>query len=85
MPLYDFCCPKCRHRFEELVKLDESPCCPACGAASAERLQSFSAAVSTGTSRERALTAERRKASATKREKDHAHQEYVRRHMEDHH
>jgi putative FmdB family regulatory protein len=85
MPLYDFRCPSCKHRFEELVKLDEVPQCPKCGAAPAERLQSFSAAVSTEGSRERALKGARRKAGAEKREKDHAHQEYVRHHMEDHH
>ena len=85
MPLYDFRCPSCQHRFEELVKIDEVPNCPACGAVGAERQKSFTAAVSTSGTRERALTGARRKASAQKRERDHAHQEYIRHHMADHH
>jgi putative FmdB family regulatory protein len=84
MPLFDFQCPGCGHRFEELVKGEEKPPCPACGAAGTQRLQSYSAAVSTTSSRERSLSAARRKASGVKREKDHAHQEYVRQHMHDH-
>ncbi len=32
MPMYDFSCPKCQNKFEELVRNDEaSPACPACG------------------------------------------------------
>jgi len=85
MPLHDFQCARCNHRFEELVKQGERPACPACGAAKATRLESFSAAVSTEGSRKRALDGARRKAGAVKREKDHAHQEYIRHHMEDHH
>ena len=84
MPLYDFLCPHCRHRFEELVKVDQIPACPACGATDPERQSSFSAAVSTEGSRERALSGARKKASGVKREQDHAHQEYVRHHMEHH-
>lgn len=85
MPLHDFQCRNCGRRFEELVKLDEAPKCPACGATDTQRLHTFSAAVSTESSRQRALGAARRKASAIKEEKDRAHQEYVRKHMEDHH
>lgn len=85
MPIYDFQCAACANRFEQLVKPDESPPCPACGAAGAERLSSFSATVSTGKTRARALEAGRRKGRAVKREKDHAHQEYMRNHIRDHH
>ncbi len=85
MPLYDFKCTSCGHRFEELVKVDKKARCPACGAANAQREQSFTAAVSTTSSREHALSGARRKAGAVKKEQDHAHSEYVRRHMEDHH
>jgi putative FmdB family regulatory protein len=83
MPLYDFRCRACGHRFEELVKVDERPSCAKCGG-EVERLDSFSAAVSTQSSRERALAGARRKASGIKREQDEAHREYVRHHMEDH-
>jgi putative FmdB family regulatory protein len=85
MPLHDFRCDSCQHRFEELVKVGETPACPACGAVNTQRLDSFSAAISTSSSRERSLAGARRKAGATKKEKDHAHQEYLRHHMEDHH
>jgi putative FmdB family regulatory protein len=85
MPLYDFQCRSCGSRFEELVKGDDAPACPSCGVAGAQRLQSFSAAISTGTTRERALKVARQKAGAVKREKDAAHQEYIRHHMADHH
>src|SRR5687767_2585125 len=66
MPLYDFRCPSCRHSFEELVKLDQTPRCPACGAENPERVKTFSAAVSTEGTRQRALAGARQKASATK-------------------
>jgi putative FmdB family regulatory protein len=84
MPLYDFQCASCRHLFEELVKLGEIPVCPVCGAKNCERRQSYSAKVSTEGSREHSLKGARQKAGAVKREKDQAHQEYVRHHM-DHH
>jgi putative FmdB family regulatory protein len=84
MPIYDYKCRRCAHRFEQLVKPDEIPNCPACGAAKPERLFPFSASVSTGKTRERALAPERDKARAVKREKDHAHGEYLRKHNEDH-
>jgi putative FmdB family regulatory protein len=84
MPIYDYHCRQCGHRFEQLVKPDETPHCPACGAADPERQFAFSAAVSTTRSRERAVAGARRRASAVKKEKDHAHAEYLRKHNEDH-
>jgi putative FmdB family regulatory protein len=84
MPIHDFKCRGCGTRFEQLVKVDESPDCPACGAAGAERLFSATAAVSTGRTRARAIASARRKASAVKQEKDHAHAVYMREHLRDH-
>jgi putative FmdB family regulatory protein len=38
MPIYDFECRACSHRFEELVKnAEEHPACPECGAPDAQR------------------------------------------------
>ena len=37
MPLYVFECSACRHRFEDLVRPDEQPDCPECGARRTER------------------------------------------------
>jgi putative FmdB family regulatory protein len=84
MPIYDFKCTGCGHRFEQLVKPGESPDCPACGASKPERQFPFSATVSTGKTRERAAAPVRDKARAMKREQDHAHGEYLRKHHEDH-
>jgi putative FmdB family regulatory protein len=84
MPIYDYKCRKCAHQFEQLVKAGETPVCPSCGAAKPERFFPFSASVSTGRMRERAVSAEHGKARAVKKEKDHAHQEYMRNHIKDH-
>lgn len=85
MPLYDYQCRQCGHRFEQLVKVDApTPPCPACGATEPERLSSFSAAVSTGKTRQRSMTEARRRAGAVKKEKDAAHAEYLRNHIKDH-
>lgn len=84
MPIYDYKCRSCGRRFEQLVRLGETPACPACGAADPERLSSFSAAVSTGRTRARALAVARGKARAEKKEKDHAHAQYLRNHEKEH-
>jgi putative FmdB family regulatory protein len=85
MPLYEFKCRACGRRFEELVRLGEVPECPKCGHAEPERLFSTSAGVSTERSRKKAAGVARRKASAVKREKDHAQAEYERNYIKDHH
>lgn len=85
VPLYEYQCKKCAHRFEELVRLsDGAPDCPACGAPAAERLFSTSAAVSTGKTRGRAKRAARRIAKAVGREKAHAQAEYERNYIKEH-
>ena len=37
MPLFDFVCDRCQHRFEELVSADEVPPCPDCKSAKVSR------------------------------------------------
>ena len=37
MPLYAFRCQQCAHEFETLARFEETPQCPACGAAQVER------------------------------------------------
>jgi putative FmdB family regulatory protein len=84
MPLYDFKCGSCGKKFEELVRLGETPACPKCGNPKPERLFSAAAGVSTETTRGKALGQARRAASAVKKEKDHAQREYERNYFKDH-
>ncbi len=47
MPLYEFECLKCRHRFEHLARSADdtaTPACPGCGGRKVERLPSVFAA-----------------------------------------
>lgn len=37
MPIYEFVCKGCGHRFETLVRRDDSPVCASCGGADLER------------------------------------------------
>jgi len=38
MPLYDFACAACGHRFEARLEPSEQPACPSCGRSGAERV-----------------------------------------------
>ena len=84
MPIYDYQCRKCSKRAELLVKADETPVCPSCGASDLERFFPFSAGVSTPKMQARSLAGARARASSVKKEKDHAHAEYLRQHEKDH-
>lgn len=85
MPIYEFHCPACGHQFEKLVKLNEQPQCPSCQSPDPERQFSLSAGISTGKTRDKALSTGRQRAQASKKEQDHAHAEYERNHLRDHH
>ncbi|HET7131753.1 MAG TPA: zinc ribbon domain-containing protein [Gammaproteobacteria bacterium] len=84
MPLYDFKCRKCGKKFEELVRLGDTPVCPKCGAADTERLFSVTAGISTSTTRDRSTRVGRRKAQGIKREKDHADALYRKNYLKEH-
>jgi putative FmdB family regulatory protein len=84
MPIFDFRCASCGHRFEELVRGDQAPTCPSCAAANAERQFPLSVAVSTPKSRARSTAAARKRAKATHRDKQVAEAEYVRREISEH-
>jgi putative FmdB family regulatory protein len=50
MPLYEFACTSCGHRFDRIMKFsDPEPACPACAADRVRRLVSLSAFQLTGT------------------------------------
>jgi putative FmdB family regulatory protein len=53
MPLYEYECRACRHRFETLVRRGETPACPACQSASLERRVSQFAVTTPGVSQSR--------------------------------
>ena len=84
MPIHDYQCHACSQLFELLVLPNEQPRCPHCGSTRLEQRFSGGAAVSTSSTRARNAAVARSKASATKKEKDHAHAEYMRNHIKDH-
>ncbi len=64
MPLFDFDCRSCGHRFEALVRRqDQAPVCPSCGSDDLERLPSLFA-TSTPESRQTAAKKARQKAAS---------------------
>lgn len=83
MPIYEYQCQACGHRFEKIVKLNETPNCPECGSGELEK-QFTMAAVSTSKSRSKSFQKARAKANSIKKEKDHADAEYKRKYYEDH-
>jgi putative FmdB family regulatory protein len=83
MPIYDFECRACGHRFEELVKLGETPSCPSCNANDLERLISLPA-ISTEGTRARSLGKARQRSAKVNQEKKHAQAEYERNYIKDH-
>ena len=44
MPIYEYVCMSCEKHFEELVRVGETPVCPACGAAKVQKQFSVFAA-----------------------------------------
>jgi putative FmdB family regulatory protein len=48
MPLYEFVCQSCRHRFEQLVMGDDAPSCPECRGRALEKMFSAFAVGSDG-------------------------------------
>lgn len=37
MPIFDYNCPACGHSFEALVRGNDTPVCPACGASNPQK------------------------------------------------
>ena len=84
MPIFDFKCVACGHRFEELVRGDQAPACPKCAAGNAERQFPLSVAVSTPKSRARTSAIARRAAKAVHRDQQVADAESLRHHIKEH-
>lgn len=86
MPLYDFRCRACGHKFEALVRAQDGPPseCPKCQAADLERLMSVFAA----TSREKlqaAATKKRHKEAAVGRQETMAEEREIEHHRHEDH
>jgi putative FmdB family regulatory protein len=84
MPIYEYQCQSCGHRFEALVRRAEVPVCPACQAADPERLLSMFAVSSSARSHS-ALQAARRQLthSAARRNEVRHEQEEIRTHVQE--
>lgn len=84
MPIFEYKCQSCGHQFEKIVRHGEEPgACPECSAAELEKLLSIPG-ISTAKSRHVTHGEARRRAMATKKEKDHAQAEYERNYIRDH-
>lgn len=83
MPIYDYRCRSCGHVFDELVKLGETPDCPACKGNDLEKLRSLPA-ISTEGSRARSLSKAKERAGSVRKEQQHAQAEYERNYIKDH-
>ena len=80
MPLYDYECRGCGHRFEALVRPSSPPACPSCQGQDLEQLLSLFAVSSDGTRRSN-LQAAKKKNSKVLREKQMAQLEYEKAHQ----
>ena len=74
MPIYEYECRGCGHRFEQVVRGPSAPACPACQGQDLERLLSLFA-VSSESTRSANLSSARRQAAGTRRDKLHAEHE----------
>lgn len=84
MPIYEYECRACRHRFEALVRLPAADAveCPACHGTDLEKLISMFAPSSDGT-RKMALTSAQRANAKVTRDKAWADYEYDKTHRHD--
>jgi putative FmdB family regulatory protein len=84
MPIYEYECRKCGHRFEYLV-LSSTPAakCPACNKKDLEQLISLSA-VSSESTRQASLSAAHKRAAIARKEKQHEDHQHLHEHFEDH-
>jgi putative FmdB family regulatory protein len=81
MPIHEYRCRACGHRFEGLTlpSSKTSPACPACHGEDLERLLSLFA-VNSPTTRAVALKSGRKQAARIQRDKTHAEIEYQKNH-----
>ena len=83
MPIYDYECQACGHKFDALVRLGETPSCASCKGNDLKKLVSIPA-VSTDKTRKRTLGQARQVAGEVSREKKHAQAQYERNYIKNH-
>ena len=83
MPIYEYQCRACKHQFEALVRLSDTPTCPQCRSADLERMISLFAVESDG-SRRLAVNAARQRHAKMSKEKAQAEHEYDRKLHDEH-
>jgi len=79
MPIYDYSCRACGHKFEALVRRQTVPACPECKGEDLERLLSLPA-VRSESSKQLALRGARKRDAGQAKEREHAQREYERNH-----
>ena len=79
MPIYEYTCRGCGHRFEALVRDSSTPACPACQAQNVERQLSLFA-VNSESTRQSALKSARRQNAKIQRDKAIADHEAMHHH-----
>jgi putative FmdB family regulatory protein len=79
MPIYEYECRDCHHRFEAIVRVAESATCPSCQSANLERLISMFAVDAPGT-RSKALSAIQKTNAKVTNDKLWADYEYDKKH-----
>jgi putative FmdB family regulatory protein len=79
MPIYEYDCRGCGHRFEKFVRHDVVPECPECRSTDLERLHSLFGVSSEGT-RQANLQSARRANRKVQRDKAIADQEAIQHH-----
>lgn len=79
MPIYEYKCQACGHRFEQLILHSSTPECPSCQSRELERLISMFAVDSDGT-RTLASTAGRRRNVQNRRDQNDADITYHKKH-----
>jgi len=83
MPIYEYECRQCGHRFEYLVlPTSAAPECPACQKNDLKQLISL-CAMSSEATREANLSAAHRKAAGVRKEKQHEEHKELHEHFED--
>jgi putative FmdB family regulatory protein len=75
MPVFDYKCRACAHRFEALVRGTKVPACPTCRSADLERLVSLPA-VRSETTHALSMKAAKRRDARQAGEQDKAQREY---------